>query len=358
MSREPRNWLNTMTRIGDTDKRGPAWHYREGDTNHYPGAIPVEDVEALIVPFEPTRRELYTKSADGTFKLVPNFIGMAADNAPDELYKVHSGDYVVHPYKRWLIDEISRLIDGDLHISSAGLLAKGSVAWVELAISDVMTVEGFNYRPHLLGVTSANGRYETTYGRKCQATVCDNTLDIAYGEQGSSISYRHTAGSVPRLKDIAEAVGLILSGAVAFDEEMRALMDWKVPTRVFSRFLDEMVPDKGKEGELLHGAALTRVERKREDMAGMWNGDERVKPWNGTALGVLQLSNTWQHHKTRITKATGHQLERNMLNTIGGQTAQTDIHALGILKGLSESYGLFVPEKFERIEVPKLTTVR
>jgi phage/plasmid-like protein (TIGR03299 family) len=356
MSAEKIEWLNTKTAIGDTDKRGTAWHYRQGSTNHFPGAIPMEYVENLICPFEPTIKPLFIKAADGSYREISGFIGMAAENEPDDVYAVHSGGYRVHPYRTWLIEQVSRLVGDDLHISSAGVLAKGAVAWVEIAITDTMTVEGFDYRPHLLAVTSSNGRYETSYGRKCQATVCDNTLDIADRQQGQRISFRHTAGSIARIKDVGTATGIILNSAVAFDEEVRALLSWPVTAPLFSRWLDEMIPEKDKDGFLLSGAALTRVEKRREDMAGMWNGDPRVSPWNGTALGVLQLSNTWQHHNTGIRKDT-QRVERNMLNTIGGQTLATDMNALGILRGLSEAYGFVVPDAFSGIEVPQLATI-
>ena len=118
-----------------------------------------------------------------------------------------------------------------------------------------------------------------------------------------------------------------------------------------------MVPEKSKDGDLLTGAALTRAERMREDMAQMWNADPRVSPWKDTALGILQLSNTRQHHNARITKATAHRVERNMLNTISGKTESEDMRALGILSGLSQAYGFTVPEKFEHIEIPQLATL-
>ncbi len=49
MSKESLQWLNTNTLIGCTDKRGTAWHWRSEEqgeqSNHYPGAIPVPDVQ-------------------------------------------------------------------------------------------------------------------------------------------------------------------------------------------------------------------------------------------------------------------------------------------------------------------------
>ena len=56
MSRETIEHLNTNVLIGNTDQRGHAWHYRaeeQGDeSNHYPGAIPIEDVQRRLFHWE------------------------------------------------------------------------------------------------------------------------------------------------------------------------------------------------------------------------------------------------------------------------------------------------------------------
>jgi hypothetical protein len=75
MSQETSRWLNTMTLIGFTDKRGHAWHYREemqGDEpNHYPGAIPEDDIIRRLFNFDVNEEPLYTfNNQDGTFKVV------------------------------------------------------------------------------------------------------------------------------------------------------------------------------------------------------------------------------------------------------------------------------------------------
>ncbi len=62
MSRETVQHLNTNTLIGHTDARGSAWHYRaeeQGEeSNHYPGAIPVEDVERRLFHWVAESRHL------------------------------------------------------------------------------------------------------------------------------------------------------------------------------------------------------------------------------------------------------------------------------------------------------------
>lgn len=62
MSRETLQALNLNSLIGFTDRRGTAWHYRaqhQGDeSNHYPGAIPVEDVARRLFNWEAESRPL------------------------------------------------------------------------------------------------------------------------------------------------------------------------------------------------------------------------------------------------------------------------------------------------------------
>lgn len=349
MTRQTIEWLNTMTRIGDTDRRGNAWHHRKGNTNHYPGAIPLDDVRELLLPYEPIEHPIYFRlpcdvaEADGMddngmpfrWSKIENFKAIASKDHPETIHAIPTADYGVHPFKHWLIDQVFALVDGNVHVSSCGLLQNGAVAWVELSLHDSKQVAGFDYRPHLLASTSSNGRYRTEYGRKVQATVCDNTLDIAVGEQGASISFKHSKGSTVRIKDAQEALGLIVTAGEDFEKEVKNLLDWRVSSKEFSRFLDLAVPVKDKDGQPLQGGPLTRAENKRQTLAQMWRTDERVAPWSGTAFGVLQLSNTHFHH---VRGASGKTVrpERNMLSAISGDTGKNDRITLDLLRQVSQ----------------------
>ena len=54
--------MNTNTLIGCTDKRGTAWHWKaqeqDGQSNHYPGAIPVPDVQDRLFGWQAESRRL------------------------------------------------------------------------------------------------------------------------------------------------------------------------------------------------------------------------------------------------------------------------------------------------------------
>ena len=63
MSNETITWLNQNTLIGFTDNRGNAWHYKQAaqgqEPNHYPQAIPVEDVRRRLFNWQAVSRPLF-----------------------------------------------------------------------------------------------------------------------------------------------------------------------------------------------------------------------------------------------------------------------------------------------------------
>jgi len=69
--------------------------------------------------------------------------------------------------------------------------------------------------------------------------------------------------------------------------------------------------------------ALTMAEKKRDELLTMWMHDERVAPWLGTAYGVLQLNNTYNHHKVATNKGTVRG-ERNFFQAANGDFEKSD----------------------------------
>jgi hypothetical protein len=57
-------------------------------------------------------------------------------------------------------------------------------------------------------------------------------------------------------------------------------------------------------------------------LAALYRHDDRVSPWAGTAYGVMQAVNTYEHHDSVIRGAERSQ--RNMLRTVTGQFGQVD----------------------------------
>lgn len=347
MSRETTYWLNNNVLVGFTDKRGTAWHYRASDQgiepNHYAGAIPVDDVRRRLFNWEPVELPMYVRipceiaDADGMLddgtpvvtRQVPNSKAIARSDTHEILGRFRDG-YQPHSYQTWLLDSVADILDADLHIGSAGLLRGGAVAWVSVEMADnVVTPEGMTFRPYLLATTSLDGTISTTYKRCCTFVVCDNTRDAALAENTQQVKVRHSRYSSLKLGEARASLDIVHSIADDMTAEIARLARIDVPDRAFDRFVDLWVPiPKGADkGQAL--AAATRAQATRDELRGMYRRDDRVAPWQGTALGVSQLVNTWRQHN-RPTRKTG-MVERTSLDLLTGKTGAADAQVLDVL---------------------------
>lgn len=340
MSLETSEWLNKNTLIGFTDKRGPAWHYREGSDNHYAGAVPVEDVQRRLFDWTAEERPLYVGGGplDGNpretsapvFMEIPGRKAIVrSDNG--HVMGIFKDGYRPHQFGEWLVDNVATILDDTLSIGSAGLLKGGAVAWVSVEVPDTITTpEGVQFRPNLLAVSSFDGSIATTYKRIVTNVVCDNTMRAGMSEEGQQYKVKSTKNSMTRYADAREALMIIHTVADDFAQEVKALCEQEVTDKAFEAIVDAYAPlPEVKEGK---GGArgLTLAENKREALWRLWRHDERVSPWNGTAYGVWQAMNTYRHHEGIVRSAS--RAERNMMNAVDGSTTKADTDDMQVIQ--------------------------
>jgi phage/plasmid-like protein (TIGR03299 family) len=335
MSRETMEWLNTMTLIGFTSKRGNAWHYRaedQGDeSNHYPDAVPVDDVVRRLFNFEVSDAPLCYRdptSKTPRYVTIPGRKAMVTSDTGDVLGVFKDG-YQGHSYREWLIDSVATILDDDVQIGSAGLLRNRAQAWVSVEVPESFTHSGVDYRPHLLAATSYDGSLATSFGRKIQLAVCDNTLSVALGESGQSLKIKHSKYSAMRITDAREALAIVHRMADDFAAELDALTAHKVSDKQFDTLLDALIPVPSDEGR-----GMTVANKKRDEVMALYRNDERAATWNGTAFGVLQAFNTWNHHSAQVRKGVARG-QRNMENVVTGKFATADADVLTVLSGIT-----------------------
>lgn len=351
MSHETLKHLNTNTLIGNTTHRGTAWHYRaeeQGDeSNHYPGPIPVADVERRLFCWEAVSRRIAVEVP----ATVATMTHLAADGNParwadvedrqaicrsdDDRGKVmgiFTPGYTMHQYRQWLLTTVANILDDDLSISSAGLLREGAVAWVEVSVPEsITTPEGVTFRPNLLATTSFDGSIATTFKRTVTDTVCDNTREIALAEQGQAYKVKHSRYSQARLADARAALAMVHTIADDFAREVTTLCATTVTPTQWDRFLDAHEPRvDATSGQPLQGRSLAMSDRKRDALNRLYRYDDRVAPWAGTAQGVVKAVNTYEHHEGTIRGAT--RPERNMLRAVTGDFGRLDRTTLETLR--------------------------
>jgi phage/plasmid-like protein (TIGR03299 family) len=342
MSKETQGWLENNILIGFTEKRGNAWWYRgvdraDGTPNHYVGAVPIADVETKLFDWEPIELPVYTGvpvvNSDGVgtaMVLDPSRKAIAPSDDPSHNFGIFSSSYQPHGPREWLVSNVADLIgaENELQISSAGQLKGRAVPWVEISVPETFhTAEGIDFRANLVATTSFDGSIATTYKRTTTLTVCDNTLRAALAENGETYKRRHTAKSNSKSEQdkAREALGLIYASAEDITAELSRLCEWTISDVQFKEVLRLAVPI----GDSKRGATVG--ERKRDEVEALYRNDARVAPWGGTAFGVVQAFNTWNHH-VRATHTGTDRAERNMLNTLRGDYDKWDGEILALLE--------------------------
>jgi phage/plasmid-like protein (TIGR03299 family) len=330
MSRETAEWLNTQTLIGFTDKRGEAWHYQEAlqgdEPNHYAGAIPVEDVERRLFNWEAESEPVYV-NRNGEFVAIPNRQAISA-NDDGSVLGIFADGYRAHQYKPWLLDNVASILDAELSIGSAGLLKRRGQAWVSVEVPDnIVTPEGVEFRPHLIACTSFDGSLATTYKPAVTLPVCDNTLRAGLNETGSVFRLKHSTNSLGRITDAREALGIVYSTADDFSAEVARLCNTEVDDKIWAKLLDVIAPLPEEEGR-----KRTLALNKQDALFALYRNDDRVAPWKGTAFGVLQAFNTYEHH---VKGARGGSVvQRNREAALTGSIAKEDARVLAELEKL------------------------
>lgn len=254
--------------------------------------------------------------------VVPDRQGIVrSDNS--HVMGIFSRGYERHQYTEWLLTSVANILDADLTISSAGLLKQGAVAWVEVSVPEsVSTPQGVQFRPNLLATTSFDGSIATTFKRTITATVCDNTRDLALSEAGQELKVKHSRFSRLRLAEARDALEIVHTVSEAFAAEVAHLCALEVSPRQWTQFVDRLVPTVDAKGAALEGRALTTASQKRDAFQRLYTRDERVTPWAGTAFGVIQAMNTYEHHEGTVRGAS--RAERNMLKAVRGDFAELD----------------------------------
>lgn len=342
MSAESITWLNQNTLIGFTDKRGHAWHYDEAEQgaegNHYAGAVPIEDIRRRLFHWRAvegiiTARAILPNGEEIVYEDADRKAIMRSDTG--RILGVFKDSYQIHQYEEWLLQTVASLIDDELDIGSAGLLRGGAQAWVSIEIPEnIKTPEGVEFRPRLIACTSHDGTLATTYQRCVTNVVCDNTMSAALSEgKDQRIKVKHSRYSSLKLQDARDALAIVHDISDSFSAEVAELCATTVTDAQWEAFLESIAPTKDGEGkDLPEGRGLTMAENKQATLRSLYNGDERVAPWKGSAWGVVQAVNTYVHHEAIVRGAS--QAERNHERAVKGKVDDLDRGTLANLQAV------------------------
>lgn len=332
MSKETMKNLQKNQLIGYTEKRGMAWHYRkdlqDGEPNHYPQAVPVEDVIRRLYSWEAQEAPVFVRFNDTYKEQADRKAIVRSDNG--DVLGMFKDTYAIHQYKDWLLDSVSHLIDDDLNIGSAGILKNGGVSYVSIEMPESITIlEGFTVRPMLLACTSHNGSLSTTFKKIATRVECDNLLASALREGSEDFRARHSKNSTFRLQSVRDALGFVHTMSDDLIAEVNKYVNVKVSDREWEAIVQRLMPISSDLS--VAKQAISRVENKQERIREMYKNDPRVAPFAGTGLGVIQCFNTYAQHT--IGKDVS-RVERNMYNALTGKIEASDRQVIQMIEEL------------------------
>lgn len=335
MSAETLDWLEANSLIGHVAERGTAWHWREGATNHFDGAIPRERVLQLFsYPMAEGAAAVVVPVVDenGVETKVfpaPNFKGIVRLDT-GEVFEFFKHSYEMHDPTEWCLETLETLADG-LDIGSAIVLKGGAVAAMQVELPETRSAGGrgaepVKHRPYLTGATSFNGSMATTYLRGSKIWVCDNTLSMAMNE-GTALrqKYRHRKGAAVNVLDARENLGIVVeeTGDLV-DAQIKELTEQYVTDQKFY----EIVAAFTGLATAKEGRGKTMATNRTAALIQLWHGDERVAPWKNSAWGTLAAFNTAKHH---VFGADDTRIQRNEMDAITGKFEEFDRNILKLL---------------------------
>ena len=341
MSTETADWLNSNILVGFTKKNDHPWWYSKGrqpkEPTVYPGAVPSEDVERRIFNWEAQERPVYVGGPNGEVLELEDRKAIV-HGTTNHLFKIALNEYEIHQYQDVLFKTVKDILDdGELHIGSAGLLRRGAGAFVTVEPSENLLAQcGLELKPRLLAATSHDSKLATTYKMVGTIVVCDNTLAMALAENGPRYKARHTKNSKIRLGDIREALGLKIATS---GEELVQFIDSLADTRVSESQWQQIVELLAPIPKDSLPRVSARLENKRDHLEALWTSDERCAPWNGSALGVFQVFNTYRLHiaggATDKENESEKRFDRNMANLLSGAALQSDKEILDAITAVT-----------------------
>lgn len=337
MTREKIADLRTNTLIGYTEQNGLAWHADHAagavNDNHFEGPVPIDAILTRLFHWEAKEGKITVTviDEDGVQSIEDPIHKAIVRPDSGTILGIFTDGYQIHSYKEWLLKNIANIIDDDLNIQSAGLLQGGAVAWVQITTPEtIVGPGGLEYWPYLMGFSSMNGTLSTGFTTASRITICDNTMSANIRDTSNrKIKFKHTSKSLARITDVRDALGIVMATKDNFEAEVEALLAEEVSEDRFNKFAYEFAGGDKVFEDAKPGRSLTMATTKREKLTALWTNDDRVTPWRGTALGVVQAVNTFQTWEG-IVRGTD-RFERNKLRAIKGEFDLLDQSTVNLL---------------------------
>lgn len=327
--------------IGGTAKRGVyggRWIGKGEVTREYEGSIPVGDIYNGLLNWEP----LEVPNAN----LIPVSLEDQFDTIIDGLpYKVSVRDgkkaivrsdthaplgvfndtYDGRGYKglmQWTQDTLH----GSMTNYATGLLSGGAKFFTQFGLDETLHdgKSGLDFLPFVLFQSSLDGSLANSWSAGSLIAICDNMfagIKATAANAGRQLKLKRSRYglSESRMTDLRSVLGVMELETQSMTDFLHSTVDIEVSVPQFDRVLDLVIP---KAGEGASKTAQTKSNNRRDSVRSLYFNSPMVEPWNGTAFGVIQAFNTYEHHAKTVRGAT--KVERVFDRVLKGDMAESD----------------------------------
>lgn len=339
--------------IGNTDKRITWIGQTDGTLPTYPGPIPVAEVEKRLFDWHavsvPSGNFIPCGLGEANFILpdgrpckavvTDGAQGIVRSDDGTELGR-HKSGYRIHDYKQWCIRNVSTVVQGALVINNALTLKNGAQAALDIALDETMHDDstGLDFWPFLLAQTSLDGSIATTYSVFNRVLRCDNmfqSLKRSARDAGRQYKIRHTAHSMSdvHITGVRQALSVLDLAAHEMTASLHLLSGITVTRPQWLKVLDIIEPPAPADSTKVK---VTKTENRRDLLDSIYRGEGELGalngPFAGTAFGVVQASNTYEHHGVGVRGTS--RIERVYDRAIRGEFAESDARALDALSSV------------------------
>ncbi len=235
-------------------------------------------------------------SGDQTFLPIGNRKVLLRSDTQDILSTVSTKYCPVNPEQ--VLDFYKELIDKNgFKMHTAGCLKEGKRIWALAEVGETTTLYGQDrIDGYLLLATSYDGTMATTARMTSVRVVCNNTLELAYGGNGSCVSIPHSSNFNPDA--VKGELGLTAESWKAFSEGAQELAERTVSKEEALRyFMSVFGVEEGLTSDDLRGRAgsqLRSILNIYENAPG-----QTTRSAKGTAWGLVNAVTYFQDHKSR-----------------------------------------------------------
>ena len=187
------------------------------------------------------------------------------------------------------------------HFETAGAIAGGRKVFLTMKLPDHINVGGVDrVDKYLAAVNSHDGSLPFTVMVTPVRIVCQNTLNLAWGNASSKIKIRHTKSSHSSIVSKArETLDLSFRYLDTFQEEAERLINTEMST---SRF-EEIIWEAFGPSEDTHPSAATRREGQVEEFMTLFADAYTHEGLRETAWAGLNTLTEWfDHHSSTLAK--------------------------------------------------------